>query len=190
MTMTVAEREMLHRYMGAARRYLEFGSGESTLHALSVPGIERIDSVESSPVFVAERLMSREEVRQAVSSGRLHFQLVNIGCTGEWGRPLDTRERHLWPNYPLSIFARPGDQDLALVDGRFRVASILSVLLNTPRSTRILVHDFWNRPWYHGVLDFLDVEARADTLAVLRKRENDDREAVQLMLERFLYQPE
>lgn len=190
MTMTAAELAMLHQQVGRATRYLEFGSGESTLFALSVSTIVRIDSVESSPEFVRDRLLSQLPVREAISTGRLRFHLVNIGPTVAWGRPADTRLRHLWPNYALSVFAQPHGHDVVLVDGRFRVACILSTLLNIPGHARIVVHDFWNRPWYHVVLEFLDVIERVDTLAVLAPKPGFNVPAVQSMLADYLYEPE
>jgi hypothetical protein len=189
MTMTQAELDLLHARIDACTGYLEFGSGASTVYAAGRPSIRRIDSVESSAEFIDQRVRPEPAVSAAEAEGRLFFHIVDIGRTVDWGSPADDQKRHLWPNYPLSIFARPSEHDLVLVDGRFRVACTLASILSTPPGSTIMIHDFWIRPEYHVVLRFLDVQARADTLAVFSRKPNLDTRQVQAMLARYQYQP-
>ncbi len=189
MTMTQAELDLLHSRMDRSRRFLEFGAGASTVYAAGCTSIERIESVESSAEFIDQQVRPHAPVPEAVAAGRLVFHIIDIGTTGEWGSPADARVRHLWPNYPLSVFARPSEHDLVLIDGRFRVACTLASILCTPSQCVIMIHDFWNRPHYHVLLRFLDVQAKADTLAVFSKKPAIDTRRAQTMLARYQYQP-
>ncbi len=188
-TMTDAEKALLHSHMMASSHYLEFGAGESTIDATDISTIHTIDSVESSPDFIEAHLKEHPAIMAALSSGKLKFHLVDIGETKEWGYPANEERKHLFPNYPLSIFAqrRDYDFDLIFVDGRFRVACILCSLLSTPPDCVIVVHDFWNRQPYHRVLTYLDVVARADSLAVFRRKELLDSERILTDLQVFQY---
>ena len=59
-----------------------------------------------------------------------------------------------------------------LVDGRFRVACALQLLLRSRKKTpRILVHDFTPREYYHVLLKFFDVIEQADTAVILERKE-------------------
>lgn len=189
MTMTTAELAVLRSHIDAARHYLEFGAGESTVYAASSSGPESVDSVESSLEFLQENLLTKPSVRAALEAGRLRFHRVDLGETGMWGSPKDERRAHLWPNYSLAVFDQPVEFDLVLVDGRFRVACALASLLSTPADARIMIHDFCNRPYYHTVLDYFDIEHSVDTLVVLRKKEGFDSERATAMLHTYQYLP-
>lgn len=187
--MSPAEKELLHSYIRASTRYLEFGAGESTIFAAGVPTIRTITSVESSEQFVLDNLMPDPAVGRAVSAGTLTFQIVDIGETGRWGYPKDGSRRHLWPNYSLSVFRRKCEHDLVLIDGRFRVACALNCILNEPPACTMLIHDFWNRPEYHLLLDFLTTEKRVDTLGVFRRAGTVDARRVQSLIRKYQYLP-
>lgn len=51
MTMTKDEVDLLYQHLDSCVRYLEFGSGKSTLYAAGSPSIIKIDSVESSKLL-------------------------------------------------------------------------------------------------------------------------------------------
>lgn len=191
MTMTQPELDVLHKRLSASKSYLEYGAGASTITAAQSSNLSRIDCVESSAQFIDERVRPDPAVQTAVAAGRLRFHIIDIGPTGDWGAPVDDRARHLWPNYSLSVFSQPGDHDLVLVDGRFRVACTLAAILCTPPNAVIMIHDFfWFRVEYRAVLPFLNVIERADTLAVFAKRADVDRRRVQRSLAEFQYEPD
>ena len=152
MNMTKDEMKMLHSYIDLSNHYLEFGSGDSTVYASSVPMIKTIDSVESSEKYISENLKPNPAISKALSTGKLTFHIIDIGETTEWGLPIDESKKHLWPNYSLSVFTQKSNHDLVLVDGRFRVACTLNCILNTPGNCKIIIHDFWKRPAYLIVL--------------------------------------
>merc|ERR1712061_82051 len=57
--------------------------------------------------------------------------------------------------------------DLALVNGRFRVASALKLL---HYADVVMFEDFFDRPAYHDVLPYYDILGGSGGLAVLRKK--------------------
>lgn len=189
MNMTEAEQKLFHRYLHNAEHYLEFGSGSSTLYASQLPTLKSITTVESSLDYVRENLLTDPHIKTAVQKNRILFHLINIGETGDWGYPVDSSCRHLWPNYSLAAFNDRQNYDLILVDGRFRVACILAAILSTPENSLICVHDFWNRPAYHIVLKYLNVEDEVETLGIFSKKREIDREEVQMLLQNYIYFP-
>ena len=70
------------------------------------------------------------------------FQYINIGKTGEWGVPIENDKTFLFPSYSTRIFETYKDFDVVFIDGRFRVACALQVILNCNIDTKILIHDF------------------------------------------------
>lgn len=77
---------------------------------------------------------------------------------------------------------RNGNPDLALVDGRFRVACALQIMYESP-TTRILMHDFTIRPFYNVVLRFASVRETARTSVVLQMKSDVDKEELLKVLE-------
>ena len=65
-TFTNNEKEVLQAHIDSSINYLEFGSGESTIYASSVPTIKTITSVESSEQFVNERLKHNSAIESAL----------------------------------------------------------------------------------------------------------------------------
>jgi hypothetical protein len=189
MTMTAEELDILHDQMNSSARYLEFGAGSSTLYAAGVSSIRQIDSVESSESFIDLNLKPNPVISEALTDGKLLFHVIDIGKTWFWGYPSGFCKRHQWPHYSSGIFSRTSEHDLVLIDGRFRVACALNCILNTPPDCKIIIHDFWNRPKYHIVLNFLKTKARADTLGLFSKRENIDLDLVRSLINKYQYFP-
>ena len=189
MTMTQAELGVLHEYIGQSKSYLEFGSGESTKYAVSVPSLMTINSVESSSEYLQKHIMQEPEIQKAMKQGRLALHTYDFGEMGKWGHLKSEKKKHMWPNFALAVFSKPQYPDLVLIDGRFRVASTLSTILNTPEDTKIMIHDFWNRPRYHILLHFLEVEIRVDTLGVFVKKKPLKIKKMQSLLRKYQYLP-
>jgi hypothetical protein len=171
-SMTAKELDVLVDSLGSSRRYLEFGMGNSTRLACQNESINRIDVVESSADYASVIESMYSEIHVAKESGRLHLHLIDIGKTKAWGFPIDDSHKEAWKQYPESVHELEGGWDTVLIDGRFRVACVVNVLLRVDSCCRILIHDFWNRNSYHVVLNYLDVLRSVDTLGVFQKRAN------------------
>ena len=138
--------------MRTCHRYLEYGSGGSTVAAarLNKPFI----SVDTDRFFL-------ESVKKKIGklSSAQHLVYANIGLTGPWGIPLHAKHPSSsrlkkWRAYssmPWKLATHGNMPDLVLVDGRFRVASALTAFANLAglSDARVLVDDYTNRPHYH-----------------------------------------
>jgi hypothetical protein len=88
-----------------------------------------------------------------------------------------------------SPFSRiDGKADTVLIDGRFRVACGLRVLMEAKHSdARVLIHDFFDRPQYHVLLDYYDVKGQQDTLALLQRKPDINPAALQNKYDEMKY---
>jgi predicted O-methyltransferase YrrM len=53
--------------------------------------------------------------------------------------------------------------DIILIDGRDRVKCVNTSLTKLKSGGILLVHDFWNRPKYHSILNNIDLELILDS---------------------------
>ena len=175
--MTNAERTLFDRTVKNSKQYLEFGSGGSTLRILEKSNAT-VYSVESSADWI-QFLRTYFFVRRHEGK-RLTFFPIDIGKTKEWGHPEDDTAKHLFPSYSSAFFDSidPKKLDVILVDGRFRVACVLSTILHTYSSDHnnqiIMIHDFWQREYYHDVLNYLEVIDKVDSLGVFKVKDGID----------------
>lgn len=148
---------------GAARVILEYGSGGSTAMAAEMPG-KTIVSVESDRVW-ANGMRDWFAAHPTPSVPVIHH--ADIGPTKDWGYPKQLRSHRKWAVYPVEIWDKPGfvAPDTVLIDGRFRVACFLTVLLKTQSPVTVLWDDYADRPHYHRVEDLLRPVAMAGRLA-------------------------
>ena len=146
LTFGPAESDFLCRYYEAADTILEYGSGGSSVLAAELG--RTVYSVESDKAW-AERLAAHV----APISPKAHVHFADIGPTGAWGVPTKAREYRKFPGYALSVWDRPDfiQPDLVLIDGRFRAACLVAVLLRAKRPTTVLFDDYRKRGYYHGV---------------------------------------
>ncbi|WP_404298372.1 tetratricopeptide repeat protein [Halomonas sp.] len=169
--MSAAERYLFKKNLKQANRYFEFGSGGSTVWAvqegLTVQGVE---SDENWVNALKDKLGEKCQV-----------EAVDIGKTKEWGFPISTQASDNFPTYSQAIAKHENPFDFILVDGRFRVACTTAAILHIldhsdkPKNTRIFIHDFWNRPHYHIVLQFLETVEKAETAGIFKVSENVNR---------------
>jgi len=174
--MPAAAGALLKRYLRTAAVYLEYGSGGSTVVAAGL--CPCVISVDSDSRFL-DAVTAKVQATNAAC--RFYPVYADIGRTGKYGKPLlRFLPSEKWQRYPASpweVLRRLGVMpSVVLIDGRFRVACALRVLLELPNDAgaAILFDDFSNRPYYRIVLDFADEVERAGRLVVLRKRKNFD----------------
>lgn len=173
-----------------SRHYLEYGLGGSSLRAIQ-KSKAIIYTVESSPEWIMK--MRKYVILRYFENKRLYIFHVNIGSTRAWGYPESNNDENLFEAYSSSIFESIDRKliDLALVDGRFRVACTLKIILlcQENKHLKILIHDFWNRKHYHVVLKYLDVIKKVDTLGLFTIKNNIDIESVQNDYETYKLNP-
>ena len=167
-------------------KYLEFGSGGSTFLVLLNSSATKIVSVESDNNWI--NYIKKWDLIKNNLDKKLFFEYVNIGQITMWGRPVEDDKKELFPNYSSSVFTKyENDYNLVFIDGRFRVASAIQTVLNCPNNTKILIHDYNNRPIYHKILDFLQIERTMDTMALLSPKQNIDKTELLKIYEQYKY---
>ena len=136
----------LEAFYSGARVILEYGSGESTLLAARLGAT--VFSVESDRGW-ADRI-ARQGAR---ISDRVQVHYADVGPTQDWGKPADVTQFRKWHGYALSVWDRPNfvQPDLVLIDGRFRAACLVAVLLRSKAPVTVLFDDYVGRRFYHAV---------------------------------------
>jgi hypothetical protein len=166
--------------MALSQSYLEYGAGGTTLLACEMH-VARIVSIETSLSFRTE-IIDKYGLQPFMDSGRLAIHHANLGATGEWGFPLRAPQRSQVEEY-LAWPARIADFDLALIDGRYRIAAAASLYLAAKDGATIMIHDYANRPAYHVIEAFLDRIKAVDTLAIFAPRPEAEHEAKRILNE-------
>lgn len=170
--------------------YLEFGSGGSTFAAARHAQV--VVTVESDKRFLDA---VSEKVRN-VSIGEFHPLHADLGWTRAWGYPTfknPTKKRVArWTRYPerpwVMLEQRGLVPDIIVVDGRLRVACVLTCLLKLPASSDCLIifddvaaGSYYGDPIQPFVRDFQMHERTAS----FRKALTFDVDACQSLLEKF-----
>lgn len=166
LTFPPEEAACLKSYYERARIILEYGSGGSTWLGASLPG-KYIMSVESDRHW-AVSLQHMLDVADLASPAIVWH--VDIGPTGDWGRPLDDRAWQRFHLYALSIWDQPFlcHPDLILIDGRFRPACVAAACLRISCPVTVLFDDYVNRPHYHVVERFVRPERILGRMAIFQ----------------------
>lgn len=171
--MSPAELELFTKSIPNKGKILEFGAGGST-QLFFEKEAEHLYSVESDMEWL-KKIATNPVVQTYLKYKKWSPLHVKIGPIKEWGAPVSKDPEIVWLNYHQNIWASISDKefDFVLVDGRFRVACICQTLLRcTSDDYLIAVHDFWNRPEYHVVLNYLDLVDKADTLGIFKPKQN------------------
>lgn len=184
--MPEAETVHLSQSYSDATVILEYGSGASTELGARMPG-KYIMSVESDRQW-ARDLREKLSVPEVVSPVVVHH--ADVGKTGPWGKPVDTKAWRRFPFYPNEVwdqswFRHP---DLVLIDGRFRTACFVTVLMRAEKPVRVLFDDYGVRPLYHQVEALLKPRAMIGRMAEFWVEPNQiDRHKVGLLVRQFFY---
>lgn len=149
LTFSHKKADLLRKYYKAAQVILEYGSGGSTILGASLPN-KLVFSVESDRQWAID-LQCQIDTSNLPSPAIIQY--VNIGKTGEWGRPIDSSAWQVFHLYPLSIWGEKffRQPDLVLIDGRFRPACFAAICMQITRPTTILFDDYVGRKVYHAV---------------------------------------
>lgn len=163
LTLPQAEAEYFKEQVSLHARILEYGSGGSTVIAAEAEG-KSIFSVENDKAW-ADKMAQWFSENPTPSHPVLHH--VDLGPTKGFAHPKDDTHFRSWPNYPLSVWARPDffEPDMIFIDGRFRVACFLTAMFKVQRRTTVLFDDYLDRPQYHFVETFFKPTAVAGRLA-------------------------
>lgn len=163
LTLPPDEAQLLSATYGNAGVILEYGSGGSTVLAAEMDG-KTVFSVESDKAWFD---MMRGWFAQNPPASRVCLHHADIGPTGDWGAPASPKSFRKWPDYPTTVWDRDDfvHPDAVLIDGRFRVACLLTVAFRIVRPVVALFDDYAGRPRYHAVEELLRPAAMAGRMA-------------------------
>jgi hypothetical protein len=189
--MSKQEKVVFDDVISRSSHYLEFGLGGSSLRAIQRSKAQ-IYTVESSAEWVDK--MNKYLLLRYMENKRIFIHIVNIGPTTDWGYPKSDNDKQLFQAYSSRIFESINIKliDLVFIDGRFRVACILKTILSCYQNDglKILIHDFWNREYYHIVLKYLQVVKQVDTIGLFTIKNNIDLKSVQKDYETYKFNPD
>lgn len=174
--MKEVEKVLLKKYLQNSSKYLEFGLGGSTIFALINTNIPII-SIDTNVSWI--NFMKGYKIIKSNLNKRLEIEYVDIGPTKSWGYPVGEEHKEKFPNFSSTIFQKysADDFDVVLVDARFRVACVYSILLNRKHNLEnltILVHDYSIREDYQVIEKYLDVVENAANLFVFKPKKTID----------------
>lgn len=189
---TQAVTDELHRDLVSAQSFFEYGAGSSTVLACEM-GVKRVVSIETA-LYHCDTLLTTRGLRLHSDVGRLRLKHVYIGDTGDWGfptRPPQAEQLREYLRQPQLAWPF----DIALVDGRYRVASAAAIYLawessQTTALSELRIHfrGFFERCEYSSAGDLFEVIAKVDGTAILRPVPGRADRASDL-IEEFLTEP-
>ena len=188
--MTENEVRLFARWIPLGCIALEFGSGGSTRFFFENGG-GSLASVEGDAVWV-QSLLEDAFLNFFIKKRRLKIFQPDIGPVRQNACSLPAgKATPLWLNYHAGIWNKIDSEALTfiLIDGRFRCACALQSIIHCKQKPILLMHDFWNRPQYHPILEFTDVLDRVDSLVVLRQKDVVDLTRVAFCLKCVQFDP-
>jgi hypothetical protein len=184
------EIKLLSRTYANAKKVFEFGSGGSTRLAASLPTMELLVSVESDKIWASTSDLS---IRNVSFVHEMH--LIDLDSkAGDFGNPGSHATKENKEKYSSQLLFHPiTDFDIVLVDGRFRVACVFSFILKElPISSRLIIHDYFDRIHYHIVNKYLIEIDKAGTSVVFKRKEmmtTQEKEEVKILFEKYKEDP-
>lgn len=166
--MSAKEFDLFLAFIKNCENYVEFGAGGSTFVASQY--VKRsILSLDSSTEWLD--LVQKACAPNPTAPTTIY---VNIGTIGQWGYPTDLNTKHLWPRYCENMWAHDDAKrgDLYMIDGRFRVASFASTILNCNKNAIIMFHDFSSRKEYHLIREIAREIATSEDMSAFVPRAN------------------
>lgn len=165
----------------------EFGCGGSTILAMKLGKyVNTINSVESDIKWIQKMNATiYNDISIQKTNKTLNFFYINIGATRAWGHPINDSRAKYYHEYSDAIYEHGRESDLVFVDGRFRVACALKTFLTTKSTTKVLIHDFFNRHQYHRVLKYADIVRCCKTMVLLQRKDNYDHDALLVDIKLF-----
>jgi len=172
--------KLFYKYLDTCSNYFEFGSGGSTYQALLRDNIKLIYSIENHKPYFIELYKKLNNLK--INLDKLNYILINMKTKDKTtGHPHKNSKYEEWINYSRYLKNMnkeiSKEIDFILIDGRFRVASLLNSFEVINDDTFIAFDDFYGSSppraqYYHIVLDYFDIIEKGDILVILKKKKN------------------
>ena len=180
-----SEQKLFKNHLKKSRCYFEYGIGGSTVQAYKLSNI---------PIYGIETCLKWiEKVEKNIKDKkRYKCQFIDIGPTGSWGKPLTEEKKNNWTDYPTAIFNMDFKipPDLILIDGRFRVACVLSAIKYIQQNNinaTLLLHDCLRKE-YRPINKYIKRVNQHQELLAFKPKKNINIEELDKDFEKYKYQ--
>lgn len=181
---------LFNNYLDITKNYLEYGCGGSTYVTSLRPSINYMASVEGLQSWIT-KCKKAIPIKKAVESGKLVFHHIDYNASDNYSYPTDTTKSRMFPKYSDVITSYPPNTfDMILIDGSFRVACACKAYDYINVDTNILFHDYSARNKYSIIEKFFTVKGVEDTIAVLQKKDDIDRNELEECITKYEMIPE
>lgn len=142
----MTDREISHlvRYLTREDKMLEVGGGDSTIFFSKL--VKNLTTVEHNKNFGLQLIQTIKDLK--FTNVKIHIVEPNYPQQHNF-QPAQPNQ---FDNYVGFLQSLSETYDCILIDGRDRVRSTQSVVKNLKVGGFLFIHDFWNRPKYHSVL--------------------------------------
>ena len=158
--------EYFKEVITGSKCYLEYGSGGSTVYAINEAKVPNLISIESSSKWYSEVKNSLNNLNSNV-----FLEYCDIGEVKEWGFPKNNSKINNFWQYTIKPWIIAKEQnlnpDLILIDGRFRVSCFLYSLYRSKKHSIILFDDYFDRPKYSIIENFVEIKDKKGNMAVV-----------------------
>jgi predicted O-methyltransferase YrrM len=168
------ETEIVHlmKYINRNTELLEIGGGGSTIFLSKF--VKKIVTVEHNKEWAGKMFSVLQKSRK--NNWTLHIAEPNFPQQ----HPFQPAQPGQFDRYINHIRSLDEVFDVILIDGRDRVRSVEATVDKLKRGGYMIIHDFWNRPKYHSVLNISQLKLITeknsfphgeikDTLVILKK---------------------
>ena len=167
-------------YLENCKIYGEYGCGISTVFATNYAQKPTI-SVDTDNYWT-------KKVKEIVNlNSSLHISFVNLGNLRGFGRPESYILKENIKKYLNYIWEQNNKPDFVLIDGRFRVATFLTTLMNANEGTIVCFDDYQTRPFYHIVENFEKPIQKNNRQAFFKVNNNYDMKELTYYIDKFEY---
>ena len=165
------EMKKFYQYLDNSKIYFEFGSGGSTYQAFKRKNIQKIYTVESDARWINK--LYENGIPRKNDKLIIFYVDTKVG-ENKFSFPGKTSTYTDWIKYSRAFGNMDSsikkEVDFILIDGRFRVACALNLFSEISDSTIVAYDDFYNRDYYHIVLDYFDVIESVGRMAFFKKK--------------------
>lgn len=131
---------------------VEFGAGESTNYFVS--NCERLFTFETSKTY-----LRKFDSLVKANPGKFDTFHFNIGPTNSWGRPIlpesFIRRKVIQSIQTIQAYLKNVEFTTLFIDGRYRVASTLALVVSSQHNFSIVIDDYYDRHDYKILSDYL-----------------------------------
>lgn len=189
--MSDAELRLLEKYTPVNGKVLEFGAGGSS-HFFAQKNVTHLTSVESDVEWIRRLVRESALLKSFAMERRWKPIIADIGPVKQWGYPL-SEPSISWLNYHQLVWDKfdSSSLDFVLIDGRFRVACALQLLLRAGRRPPLVfMHDFASRSKYQDALLFFKIVDSAEDAVILNAKKNISWRNLALVLQKHQFETE